>query len=99
MRFLVTTRVFETITTDEEVRKQAASIKAQIEKIMKSGKMVEGGQFGDQRGHFFLIDVDSASELLELPGRGILDHCTVETHPIMSFENLFEFFDRNPVSE
>jgi hypothetical protein len=63
---------------------------------MNSGKLVTGGQFVDRRRHFFVIDVATEVELLELLGRNILDSCKVENHPIVSFEDLFAFFKRHP---
>jgi hypothetical protein len=64
---------------------------------MESGKLVEGGQFADNRGHFFLIDVENEKEMLQLLNRGLLDSCHIESHPIVSFKDLFEFFQKNPV--
>ena len=96
MRFLVTTEVFETIHKKEDLKRQAELITSQIKTIMNSGKLVNGGQFGDRRGHFFVIDVANELELLELLGRNILDSCKVKSHPIVSFEDLFAFFERHP---
>jgi hypothetical protein len=96
MKFLVTTQVFETIHKEEDLKRQAELITSQIKTIMNSGKLVNGGQFGDRRGHFFVIDVANELELLELLGRNILDSCQVESHPIVSFEDLFAFFERHP---
>lgn len=64
MRFLVTTEVFETIHKEEDLKRQAELITSQIKTIMNSGKLVNGGQFGDRRGHFFVIDVANELELL-----------------------------------
>jgi hypothetical protein len=64
---------------------------------MDSGKLVEGGQFADSRGHFFLIDVENEKEMLKLLNRGLLDSCYIESHPIVSFKDLFDFFEKNPV--
>jgi hypothetical protein len=69
----------------------------QIKRIMASGKLVERGQFADSRGHFFLIDVENEKEMLQLLNRGLLDSCYIESHPIVSFKDLFEFFQKNPV--
>ena len=96
MRFLVTTEVFETIHTKEDTERQAELITSQIKTIMNSGKLVIRGQFADKRGHFFVIDVAIELELLELLGRNILDSCKAESHPIVSFEDLFAFFERHP---
>ena len=97
MRFLITTKVFETIQNEPDLKRHAEHIDAQIKRIMNSGKLVEGGQFADSRGHFFLIDVENENEMLELLNRGLLDTCSIESHPIVSFKDLFEFFQRNPV--
>jgi len=69
----------------------------QIKRIMASGKLVERGQFADSRGHFFLIDVENEKEMLQLLNRGLLDSCYIESHPIVAFKDLFEFFQKNPV--
>ena len=53
------------------------------------------GVFCDSREGFFLLDVDSGEELLNLLGGGILDYANVETHPVMSFEKLGEFFKKD----
>ena len=55
MRFLVTTKVFETIQNAEDLQRQAKMVNNQIQKIIDTGKLIEGGQFADGRGHFFLI--------------------------------------------
>ena len=49
MRFLVTTEVFETIHKEGDLKRQAELITSQIKTIMNSGKLVNGGQFGDRR--------------------------------------------------
>jgi hypothetical protein len=97
MKFLVTTEVFETIHKEEDLKRQTELIKSQIKTIMNSGKLLTGGQFADKRGHFFVIEAANELELLELLNRNILDSCKVESHPIVSFEDLFGFFERNPV--
>ncbi len=97
MKFLVTIKVFDTIQNKADLERQAQAVKEQIQKIINSGKLVQGGQFADARGHFFLIDVNDEKELLQLLGRGLLDSCKVESHPMVSFEDLFEFFQSNPV--
>ena len=96
MRFLVTTEVFETIHNQDDLKRHQDLISSQIKTIMNSGKLVSGGQFSDKRGHFFVIDVENEVDLLELLGRNFLDSCKVESHPIVSFEDLFAFFQRHP---
>jgi hypothetical protein len=96
MKFLVTTEVFETIHKEEDLKRQADLITSQIKTIKNSGKLVSGGQFADKRGHFFVLDVENEIELMELLSRNILDSCKVESHPLVSFEDLFAFFERHP---
>ena len=97
MRFLITTKVFETIQNAPDLKRQAELVDEQIKRIVNSGKLVEGGQFADSRGHFFLIDVENEKEMLQLLNRGLLDSCYIESHPIVSFKDLFDFFENNPV--
>jgi len=96
LRFLVTNEVFETIHNQDDLKRNQDLISSQIKTIMNSGKLVSGGQFSDKRGHFFVIDVENELELLELLGRNFLDSCKVESHPIVSFEDLFAFFQKHP---
>jgi hypothetical protein len=58
-------KVFETIQNAPDLKRQAKLVDAQIKRIMDSGKLVEGRQFADRRGHFFLIDVENKREMLE----------------------------------
>jgi len=53
-------------------KRQADLVDEQIKRIMYSGKLVEGGQFADSRGHFFLIDVENEKEMLQLLNRDSL---------------------------
>ena len=80
-----------------DLKRQAELVDEQIKRIMASGKLVEGGQFADSRSHFFLIDVENKKEMLQLLNRGLLNSCYIESHPIVSFKDLFEFFQKNPV--
>lgn len=78
------------------MQRQTNLIGQQIQRIMDSGKMIEGRQFADGRGQFFLIEVNNEVDLLQLLNRGILDSCYVKSHPILSFKELFDFFEKNP---
>ena len=42
-----------------------------------------------------LVDIDSPAELRELLGFTMLDHFHVETHPVITAEELAEFFERD----
>ena len=99
MRILITFEVFETVKGDEDVRLLREGVGKQIQQVQNSGKLVEGGMFGDRRGGFLLLDIDKASDLYELLGGAIFDTCRVESHPVLSFKELGEFFKNHPVGE
>jgi hypothetical protein len=83
-------KVFETVLGNA-ARKPVGS---RIKSILESGKVKASGVFCDSREGFFIVDVNSGEELQNLLGGGILDYARVESHPIMSFEKLAEFFER-----
>jgi len=60
-------------------------------KIVGSGKVEASGVFADARGGIFILDV---ADEMELSGYvfGILDIATVETHPLITGEQLQVFF-------
>lgn len=97
MRFLITFEVFETITKDEDVKHVREAAGKQIQKIQSSGKLIEGGMFGDHRGGVLILDIDKTYDLYELLGGAILDHCSIESHPLLSFEDMGKFFQEQPV--
>ena len=99
MRFFVKFEVFESVIGDDEVKRAREILGRQIQKAQNSGKLVDGGMFGDKRGGFLVLDIDKSSDMYELLGGAILDNCHVESHPVLSFEELVEFFEKQPVGE
>jgi len=97
MRFFITFEVFETLTNDADVKLVREAAGKQLQYIQSSGKLVEGGMFGDKRGGFLLVDLEKSSDLYDLLGGSLLDNCRVESHPVLSFEELAEFFKNNPI--
>ena len=81
MRILITFEVFDTVKGADDVKQAREAAGKQIQQIQNSGKLVEGGMFGDRRGGFLLLDIDKAVDLYELFGP-LLDSCRVESHPI-----------------
>jgi hypothetical protein len=59
----------------------------QINVIMKSGKVKESGLYADERGGFFVIDIDTPEELIRLLAP-ILDGISVTSHPILPVDSL-----------
>ncbi len=99
MRFLIKFEVFETVTGDAEVKRLREAVGRQIQQVQNSGKLVEGGMFGDKRGGFLIVDLDKSVDFYELLGGAILDNCHIESHPVLSFEELGDFFKKHPVGE
>ncbi len=99
MRFFIKFEMFETLTSESDVNRVRGGVGRQIQQVQNSGKLVEGGMFGDKRGGFLVLDIDKSSDLYELLGGIILDNCYVESHPVVSFKELMEFFKAHPVGE
>ncbi len=99
MRFLIKFEVFDTVTGDAEVKHLREAVGRQIQQAQNSGKLVEGGMFGDKRGGFLLVDLDKPADFYELLGGAVLDNCHIESHPVLSFEELGAFFKKHPVGE
>ncbi len=59
--------------------------------IMKSGKVKESGLYADERGGFFILDVDTPEELLRLIAP-IIDFIAITSHPIVSIDTLQKLF-------
>lgn len=95
MRYFVRATVFESIVRDEDVAIVRERFASQLKKIRESGKLTEGGIFADGRGGIFILDVSSAVEVFDLLGTAIVDHFNVETHPLITFDELMEFFSRD----
>ena len=90
MQMFVKLRVFESVVGNAARKPVGSRIKA----ILESCKVKASGVFCDGREGFFILDINSGEELQNLLGGGILDYAHVESHPIMSFEKLGEFFER-----
>lgn len=94
MKLFVRFGVFDTITRDADVSHLRQVFGEQVQRIIASGKMEAGGIFADARAGYLILNIDSPEELMDLLGGAMIDHCRVETHPLMSFEKLAEFFQK-----
>jgi hypothetical protein len=94
MRFLVKIVISESIHGAEDVSVRKA-VGEQIQKIVNSGKMESGGAFADMCGGYFVLNVDSSTDLRELIGLALLANAHIECHPLTSFEELMAFFKKN----
>ncbi|HEY3398879.1 MAG TPA: hypothetical protein VGM19_14585 [Armatimonadota bacterium] len=77
-----------------DVTRLRSEVGQAMERIMQSGKMVDGGIFADLRGGYMIMEISSGGELQALLGGQILDNFKVCTHPIASFEELKALFAR-----
>ncbi|MDJ0835645.1 MAG: hypothetical protein QNK37_03960 [Acidobacteriota bacterium] len=93
MRVLVMAELFETIIEKEDIQTARRRLSLHVEEVIKpSCKLEMAGVFADGRAPFFIMDVDSSSELMRLLGGPLLDCFRVTTRPICSFEELAEVF-------
>ena len=76
---------------DVEVRK---AVGEQLQKIIASGKMESGGSFGDGRAGYMVLNVNSGAELRELIGLPYTANYNIESHPLMTFEEVLGFFKK-----
>ena len=95
MEVFVKFEVFDTIYDREDVLALRQAVGRQIQQIQESGKVKEFRAFSDARGGFMLVDIDSPVELRNLLGSPMVDHFHLETHPVITAEELADFFERD----
>jgi hypothetical protein len=95
MEVFVKFEVFDTIYDREDVLALRQAMGSHLQQIQESGKVKELRPFSDARGGFMLVDIDSPGELSNLFGSAMLDHFHIETHPVITVEELAEFFERD----
>ncbi|MEI6501595.1 MAG: hypothetical protein WCP21_11305 [Armatimonadota bacterium] len=95
MLFLVTAEARDSIV-GAEVPRLRAGVETAVKRISASGRMQAGGILGARRAAFFLLEIDSAEELLTLLGGEIIDNMQVESSPVVSFEDIGKFFAKHP---
>jgi hypothetical protein len=93
MQIFVSFEAFDTIIGDAvpRLRQEAGEL---MQRIMVSGKMTASGVFVDKRGGFFVFEVESAEELMDLLSPTMVDNFHMTTHPLVSMEKLGEFFQK-----
>lgn len=95
MQLFVELEVFDTIIKDDDIKHVRSVFGNQLRKIMNSGKMVANGFFIEKRGGYFILNVDSAEEALDLLGY-MIEYFHIKIHPVMPFEKVPEFFSKYP---
>jgi hypothetical protein len=91
MRLHVNWNVFETVTGSAMVAEIREHLGPLVGKLTESGKMESHGVYADGRGGFIVLNVESADEVLALL-YPLHDFASIETRPIVSFEELGQFF-------
>jgi hypothetical protein len=92
MKFLVTWKVFETIT-QEQAKPLRGGFGQQFDQLFDSPKIKDVGGFDDARGLYMILDdVNADGEITEILGPELFDNGYVEVHPIVSVERLGELF-------
>lgn len=96
MKFHVEFEVFESVITDDDVRKARERAGKAIGQIQSSGKLVDSGMFADARGGYLLLEINQPIELMELLAP-FVDFVNIKSHPVYSTDELKEFFEKHPV--
>lgn len=96
MRIFVKAEVFDTITSNEDIGRLRQMVARQMKRIMESGKLELGWVAGDARMPMFILNVNSGAEALDLLGGAFVDHFKIESHPILTLEELSKFFQEHP---
>ncbi len=81
MKFLVTWKVFDSFT-GEAARQIRVGIGPGMQQLLASPKIKDFGLFGGVRGGYFILEVDTAEEILGTLGPEILDSGSIEVYPI-----------------
>ena len=92
MRIFVKFDALDSIHGPEDVVVRKA-IGEQLKKIIASGKMESGGSFGDVRGGYMILNVNSGAELQELIGLPYLINFQIESHPLITFEEVLGYIE------
>jgi hypothetical protein len=86
MQVLVVFEVFDTIVEPRRFQQAVTQTHDQLNRIFASGAAVASGAFTSKRGGFVLLNVASGEELLQLMAPGLSDNCTIETWPVLPFD-------------
>jgi hypothetical protein len=97
MLMMVQFEAFDTIVGERAIDSLRKGAGKQIEVIAKSGKLKMGGIYATKRGGFLVLDVANGREIMDLLGAPIGDHFRIESIPLVSFEELAEFYKTHPV--
>ena len=94
MRLFVRFEAFEALTRPEDVARLREVVGRQLEAVQASGRLQASGMFADGRGGFLVLEAADAEEVFRLLGSALLDHCRVETRPLLSLASFGELLQR-----
>jgi muconolactone delta-isomerase len=97
MRLYVGFTAFQTYIDPADVGRLRAKVGEKVQEWQQAGKFETGGIFAGNRQGFAVLNVDSEVEAFELLG-DMADFAVIETHPVVSFETLGQFFAEHPLS-
>lgn len=92
MRLLVSITVYDEIVSEDDVLRARKVFAESWRKMLDSGKVECSGIYGNARGGFLVVDVDSAEDLWSFPVPSLLDYAHVEVHPVMDTERFMGMF-------
>lgn len=93
MQFHITITVLDSIALDDD-KALRARFGPQLQRIVTSGKVEKSGVLLGKRAVFFIANVDSADDLLELLGPEVYGNFRLDVQPVTSIEKGGEFFVR-----
>ena len=95
MKLHATFTVYESITERDAIPRLRKIAGEMVQRVGASGKAESVGIFPGKRGGYFVLNVDSAEELMELVGDAheVFD---VSWSPVVSPETLGDFFENHP---
>jgi hypothetical protein len=93
MRFHIITEVRDTIVLDDDKRMRE-SLGTHFQQIMESEKVKDSGLLCGKRGIFFIVEVDSPEELLDLLGPEMYANFKTNVQPVAPMERIGELFQQ-----
>ena len=95
MKLFANFEVYPSITDRDAIPRLRQLVGEMIQRVMGSGKVESAGIFPGKRGGYFVLNVDSAEELMEIVGDAheVFD---VTWNPVVSPETLGDFFKQHP---
>ena|SRR5438552_3396244 len=91
MRFFVHFEMFHNIHRPEDVQDLRKFAENKFRELKQSGKLTESGIFADARAGFLLLEANTPAELQKLLAP-LHDYAKIETHPVVSVEELGNLF-------